>query len=315
MDKYNTAIRRTLRAILSRLITYILLQASPQVTRYPKPQVDLAYPLIDQPSTMLSPLTALTLALTATTTTAKILWDGRANGQTSSAFLSQWSWSNQVGPYQYYIHGPEPVTRYVKLQEGFKSPHDAGSKRGFQLTVDSTSKWNGQSMLRTELIPQTTAPINKGKVFYHFSMQYAPGNAAAADEEHQICFFESHFTEMRFNPGSRKLHWYADGKAHWTSIFDLSKGLWHNIAYGIDFDAGTVTYYHSTGAEKLEKLAGPIKVSASSNGQDWHLGVLRLPSQSGAAPKAENWKFSGVYIEDGPLTLKASSPGGAKARK
>lgn len=80
-------------------------------------------------------------------------------------------------------------------------------------------------------------------------------------------------------------------------------GVWHNIAYGIDFDSGSVTFYHSTGGNNLQKIAGPIQVSASSNGADWHLGVLRLPSSIGQVhSQPEDWHFSGVYIESGKLT-------------
>lgn len=32
-----------------------------------------------------------------------ILWDGRFNDLNSSTDLNKWSWSNEVGPYQYYI--------------------------------------------------------------------------------------------------------------------------------------------------------------------------------------------------------------------
>jgi hypothetical protein len=32
-----------------------------------------------------------------------ILWDGRFNDMASSAALEDWSWSDQTGPYQYYI--------------------------------------------------------------------------------------------------------------------------------------------------------------------------------------------------------------------
>lgn len=32
-----------------------------------------------------------------------VLWDGRFNDVTSNADIEAWSWSNQVGPYQYYI--------------------------------------------------------------------------------------------------------------------------------------------------------------------------------------------------------------------
>lgn len=84
-------------------------------------------------------------------------------------------------------------------------------------------------------------------------------------------------------------------------------GIWHNIAYGINFDAGSVTLYHSTGGNRLSKIAGPIFVSASSNGEDWHLGVLRLPSSTGRSDnRPENWHFSGVYIESGKLTTSIS---------
>lgn len=261
---------------------------------------------------MLAPLTLLTLAASCATTTAKLIWDGRANGKTSSAFLGNWDWSNQIGPYQYYIHGPEPVNRYVKLAPAFKNPADKGSKRGFQITIDETAKWNGQTMYRTELIPQTKAAINEGKVFYHFSMQHTKKNAPSTKEEHQIAFFESHFTEMKFGgPDGNLLHWYAGGQSHWLSHF--APGTWHNFAYGIDFATGTVTFYHSVGGRDLVKRAGPVKVDAQSNGQDWHLGVLRLPG-SGQG-KTEDWHFSGVYIEKGGLTKAVSGPGGAKARR
>jgi hypothetical protein len=52
--------------------------------------------------------------------------------------------------------------------------------------------------------------------------------------------------------------------------------VWHNIAYEIEFPS-RVTFWHSEGGEPLTKKAGPVAVSASSNGADWHLGVLELP--------------------------------------
>lgn len=44
---------------------------------------------------------AIPLALAGT-----ILWDGRFNDVASTADLNKWSWTNQVGPYQYYIVCP-----------------------------------------------------------------------------------------------------------------------------------------------------------------------------------------------------------------
>jgi Glycoside hydrolase 131 catalytic N-terminal domain len=58
---------------------------------------------------------------------------------------------------------------------------------GLKLTIDSTAKWNSD-MWRTELIPQTTAAINKGMVYYHFSIMHQATNPPSANEEHQITF-------------------------------------------------------------------------------------------------------------------------------
>jgi hypothetical protein len=165
-------------------------------------------------------------------------------------------------------------------------------------------------MLRTELIPQTTAAINKGKVYYHFSMQHAETNAPSPKGEHQINFFESHFTEMKYGQeggSDNHLHWYVGGKSQWDA--ELVAGDWHNVAYGIDFSAGTVEFYHSTGSDALKKIAGPIAASTSSNGADWHLGVLRLTNDG----STEDWNFSGVYIESGDITTSVVSPGGSSS--
>lgn len=258
---------------------------------------------------------AAILALAGAATAGSVLWDGRLNAYRTAAFLDEWSWSNQVGPYQYYIHGSGATSDYVALAEDFKNPADTGSHQGLQISIDNTSSWNGQTMLRTELIPQTTAAINAGKVYYHFSVQHNATNAPTTTEEHQVCFFESHFTELKLGASggsSNFLQWYANSQSHWNVTFEA--GIWHNVAYGIDFNAQTVEFYHSTEAEDLALAAGPISASTSSNGADWHLGVLRLRSSSGTSDASkENWHFSGVYIEKGDITKSVSGPGGSSA--
>lgn len=203
------------------------------------------------------------------------------------------------------------MSDYVNLDTSFKNPADTGSKQGVKITIDETAKWNGQSMLRTELIPQTTAAINKGKVYYHFSIKTASENAPTATNEHQIAFFESHFTELKYGASgssNTNLQWHVGGVSKWDVA--LVAGEWHNVAYEIDFDASSVSFYHSTGSDALTKTAGPFDASTSSNGADWHLGVLRLPGSNDAAG-AEDWFFSGVYVESGELTTSVASPGGS----
>ncbi|EJT73808.1 hypothetical protein GGTG_07663 [Gaeumannomyces tritici R3-111a-1] len=243
-----------------------------------------------------------------------VIWDGRFNDLTSSTDLNKWSWGSQVGPYQYYIHGSSPVASYINLSPSYKNPADAASRQGAKFTLDSTAYWNGQNMRRIELIPQTTAAINKGKVYYHFSIKRSDVNPPATTREHQIAFFESHFTELKSGwlsgaPGTSDpaLRWMVNQQTKWS--VDWAAGVWHNVAYEIDFGAGTVGFWHSTGADPLTRTVAPVSVSTSSNGADWHLGVLELP-RSGYPDAVEDFYFSGVYIETGSITTAIGTGGG-----
>ncbi|KFZ12286.1 hypothetical protein V502_07166 [Pseudogymnoascus sp. VKM F-4520 (FW-2644)] len=243
-----------------------------------------------------------------------ILWDGRMNDFTSSADLNKWSWSNQVGPYQYYIHGSGAVTEYVNLDSSYKNPADGGSTKGAKISLTSTAYWNGQTMRRTELIPQTTAAINSGKVFYHFSIKRSATNAPSLNREHQICFFESHFTELKSGwisgasgTSDPALRWEVGGTSQWDVTWEAD--VWHNIAYEIDFSANTIAFWHSTGSADLTLTHAAVSGSTSSNGADWHLGVLELP-RDGYADSNEDFYFSGVYIESGEITKSVAGPGG-----
>ncbi|KAL5348147.1 hypothetical protein ACLOAV_006627 [Pseudogymnoascus australis] len=243
-----------------------------------------------------------------------ILWDGRMNDFTSSADLGKWSWGNQVGPYQYYIHGSGSVSEYVNLDASYKNPADGGSKQGAKISLTSSAYWNGQNMRRTELIPQTTAAINKGKVYYHFSIKRSNTNAPSLNREHQICFFESHFTELKSGwmsgaagTSDPALRWAVGGTSQWDVVWEAD--VWHNVAYEIDFSANTIAFWHSTGSADLTLAHAAVSGSTSSNGADWHLGVLELP-RDGYPDSNEDFYFSGVYIESGELTKSVAGPGG-----
>ncbi|KFY08239.1 hypothetical protein V492_06407 [Pseudogymnoascus sp. VKM F-4246] len=259
-----------------------------------------------------------TLSLLATVGSAlagTVLWDGRMNDLASSADLDKWSWSNQVGPYQYYIHGSGAITEYVNLDSTYKNPADTGSTQGAKISLTSTAYWNGQNMRRTELIPQTTAAINSGKVYYHFSIKRSDTNAPSLNREHQICFFESHFTELKSGwisgaagTSDPALRWEVGGTSQWDVTWEAD--VWHNVAYEIDFSANTIAFWHSTGADDLTLAHAAVSGSTSSNGADWHLGVLELP-RDGYPDSNEDFYFSGVYIESGELTTSVAGPGGA----
>ncbi|ORY61703.1 uncharacterized protein BCR38DRAFT_459513 [Pseudomassariella vexata] len=258
-----------------------------------------------------------TLPFAAGVSAGTVLWDGRFNSYASSADLTEWSWSNQVGEYQYYIHGSGEVTEYVNLSEDYKNPADTASDQGVKISLTDTAYWNGQTMRRTELIPQTTAAIGAGKVYYHFSMKRSDVNPPAETREHQIAFFESHFTEMKAGwmsgasgTSDASLRWFANSQSQWNVTWEAD--VWHNVAYEIDFDAGTVGFWHSTGADALTQVVAPVTASTSSNGADWHLGVLELP-RDGYTDAVEDIYFSGVYVESGDLTTEIGSGSGSSS--
>ncbi|KAB5558534.1 hypothetical protein GE09DRAFT_1221636 [Coniochaeta sp. 2T2.1] len=252
------------------------------------------------------------LLLSLPTTHAALLWDGRFNDLAGAKDLNTWSWSNQVGPYEYYIHGSSPVEKYVSLSADYKNPDDTVSTKGARFTLDSTAFWNGQNMRRIELIPQTKAAIASGKVWYHFSIMRKDTNAPSANREHQICFFESHFTELKYGwisgesgTANPYLQWMTSQNSKWKT--EWKAGVWHNVAYEIDFPANKVGFWHSEGGEPLKQVVAPVSASTSSNGQDWHLGVLELP-RSGYSDAVEDFYFSGVYIENGAITTAIGGP-------
>ncbi|KAH8145053.1 uncharacterized protein LAJ45_10964 [Morchella importuna] len=243
-----------------------------------------------------------------------VIWDGRFNDYSSSTDLNTWSWANQVGSYQYYIHGTGAVTDYVNLSADYKNPADTTSNQGVKITIDDTAKWNSD-MWRTELIPQTTANLGTGTLYYHFSMKRSDTNAPNANFEHQVNFFESHFTEMKYgwingntntNPDNN-LRWMVGGVSKWN--VDWVADVWHNFAYEIDFSGSTVTLWHSVGSDPLVKTAGPFSASTSTNSADWHLGVLRLPASGSGVTStaAEDWYYSGVYVESGSINTVIGS--------
>ncbi|KAF9889533.1 hypothetical protein FE257_007243 [Aspergillus nanangensis] len=233
-----------------------------------------------------------------------VVWNGFFDASYTLDTLDTWSWSNQIEPYQWYIHGSGATSKYLELSEDFKNPADEADAKGIRISIDSTSSWNGQTMMRSELIPQTSEDLGSGKLFYHFSLQTKEENAPDASLEHQIAFFESHFTELKFGGSQSALNWMANSQSHWSA--PLTPGTWYNFAYEIDFSAQTVGLWASNGSEPLTQAVAPVSASTQTNSQDWHIGELRL--DNGQAGPAEDWFWSGIYVESGEITKDVAGP-------
>ncbi|KAG8908446.1 hypothetical protein FRB99_006651 [Tulasnella sp. 403] len=254
---------------------------------------------------MKSALGFLAASLFATVAHAgTVLWSGDFDYYSSEQDFTNWSWSSQVGEYQWYIYGSGPVTQYLDIDSSYANPA-VGETNGLKLSIDQTSHWNGQAMWRTELIPQTNANLGTGHLYYHFSVKRSSTNPPLSNYEHQVVFFESHFTELKYgiSPNGTNLQWCVESQPKWSTPFNPD--TWYNFAYDIDFSAGTVGLYASTGSDPLQRVANNIAASTSTNSADWHLGVLAFDQGT----VREDWYFSGVYVEQAPITQNLRSGG------
>ncbi|OJJ32507.1 hypothetical protein ASPWEDRAFT_117646 [Aspergillus wentii DTO 134E9] len=247
------------------------------------------------------------LSLPALVHCGDVVWNGFFNSSITVDHFDQWSWSNQLEPFQWYIHGSGATSRYLGLAPMNKNPADESDAQGIRITIDDTSSWNGQQMMRSELIPQTSEDLGSGHLFYHFSLKTNKKNAPNPKFEHQIAFFESHFTELQYGQSGgsdNTLKWNADGQTHWSTT--LQPRQWYNFAYEIDFDAKTVGLWASNGTEALTQVVKGVSASTSTNSADWHVGQLRL--DNGDKGGKEDWFWSGVYVEKGPVTTSVKGP-------
>ncbi|RHZ63546.1 hypothetical protein CDV55_103486 [Aspergillus turcosus] len=233
------------------------------------------------------------LVFPASSLAGTVLWSGIFNSSATVEDFDDWSWSNQIEPWQWYIHGSGKTTEYLGLSPDYKNPADTSDAQGLRITIDGTSFWNGQTMERSELIPQTTADLGSGHLYYHFSLSTKTTNTPNASFEHQIAFFESHFTELK-----------------WRNTVvgsELEPGNWYNFAYDIDFASQKVGLWASNGSDPLTQVVLPVSASTASNSADWHVGQLRLPNGEASNDAAEDWFWSGIYVEEGPVTKEIGS--------
>ncbi|KAF9016992.1 hypothetical protein BDZ89DRAFT_389698 [Hymenopellis radicata] len=230
------------------------------------------------------------------------VWSGSFDNYATVEDFDEWSWSNQVGEYQWYIHGDGATSEYLALDPSYTNPASSEST-GLKLTINSGAVWNGQTMERTELIPQTSEDLGTGTMYYHFSIMRSDTNPPDSTVEHQIMFFESHFTELKYgvDPTSTDLQWMVGGASQYSVSFDA--GTWYNFAYEIDFDGSTVGLWASTDGAGLTKVVENVSASTSTNSADFHVGVLRLNVQD----VVEDFYLSGVYIENGDITTSIGS--------
>jgi hypothetical protein len=82
------------------------------------------------------------------------------------------------------------------------------------------------------------------------------------------------------------------GVTKWSTTF--AADTWYNFAYDINFSAGTVALWQSTGSGALTQVVAAQSKTVSTNNADWHIGVLRLPI---AGPRPGN-----VTTTTGPTT-------------
>ena len=125
-------------------------------------------------------------------------------------------------------------------------------------------------------------------------------------------FYQSHFTELKYGllsgasgTSDNTLRWLVGGQTQWST--QLVANTWYNFAYDIDFSANTVGLWTSTGSSPLAQVKSGVSGSTQTNSADFHIGVLRLPN-GGTDNNPEDYFWSGIYVEDGPITTSIAGP-------
>ncbi|CUA67774.1 hypothetical protein RSOLAG22IIIB_03201 [Rhizoctonia solani] len=227
-----------------------------------------------------------------------VVWDGRFQDYSTAADLDKWSWSNQVGSYQTYIYGNthgETASSWYTLGSQYKNPATTTAKQGVKVKINANSIWNGGTMLRSELIPQTKASLS-GHLYFHVSLQIPTVNPPNPNFEHQvrlmlvthinvslyethsrndfqIVFWEGHYADIKYgqlagqNGVADVLRVITGGQTIW-SVTPV-KGTWYNFILETGSPGGL---WVSTGGNTLTKVyTGSLN---GNGGTDWHIGKL-----------------------------------------
>jgi len=224
-----------------------------------------------------------------------------------------WSWSNQVGEWQTYIYGTKfnnaTASHYLDLSSSYKNPADTVATKGVRVMIDGTSFWNGQTMERTEMIPNlASSNYQSGILYYKWSMKQGTNFALNSSYEHQLVFFESHFCEVKYGgSGGDALQFFANGNKVWDTPF--TKETWFNFAMEVDYSAKKVGFFASQGNQNVQRVYGPTSVSSVST-SDFHVGILRLPFNNFQGTTAEFVYYSGIQIVTTP---EEANPGSGTA--
>lgn len=74
------------------------------------------------------------VALSGVAEAGEVLWSGLFNASATVA-ESKGSWSNQVGAWQWYIHGTASTDQYLGLSPDHKNPADTSDEQGIRITI------------------------------------------------------------------------------------------------------------------------------------------------------------------------------------
>eukprot|EP00475_Leptophrys_vorax_P035986 TRINITY_DN6002_c0_g1_i1.p1 TRINITY_DN6002_c0_g1~~TRINITY_DN6002_c0_g1_i1.p1 ORF type:complete len:326 (+),score=95.35 TRINITY_DN6002_c0_g1_i1:115-1092(+) len=268
----------------------------------------------------------LTLAVFVSCIQAAVVFNGDFSFYNRSSDLDLWSFSNQVGQYQCYIFGQVNMTKtcssYIQLDPAFcDTAFNPNCTKGAQYYVDNTSFWHNQTFERAELIPQNQ-PMSNATLVYRFSMRAIQFNASY---EHQLVFFEGHFADIKLgNPCcgnplnstlAASLQFLLNGN-YW--LFDPAR--WNNFALVVDYNASTISLWHSYDGDNITQVVSPTASSISAAAdylKAWHVGILRLPYNFTSGyqdPSVTMMQYSNIWIEDAlSFPTAATVPAGTSA--
>jgi hypothetical protein len=226
-------------------------------------------------------------------------WVGNFNDYTSTTQMDASTPGSPTGQYLCYIYGQVPSSNkfstWVELDPSYKNPGECIGNKGVKVTIDGTSIWQGNSVLRRlEFIANFPGSDQTGTIYYKWSMMQS-GTFTMSQYEHQLVFFENHPCDLKYGgSGGANLWFNINGRSVWNTPFTAN--TWYNFGLQVDYSAKTCTIYHSTGSNALAQVVAATSAPGIAP-SDFHLGILRVTTASDTSTTKQSIFYSGVYAE------------------
>ncbi|KAF2126968.1 glycoside hydrolase family 131 protein [Dothidotthia symphoricarpi CBS 119687] len=244
-----------------------------------------------------------------------IVFDGRIPVNTTPSTFDTLGLYNKD-----YVKGNNLTWSDILLFPNTASRFDGANYTAVEVTISDKSIFQKQNGFRRAglqfMNDAADGPGGKGVKTLHWSVKQDGARKLNLTHEYLNAWHETadySANQIQFQAGSLIGKSNADknsfkildraGKQLWSTKMEMKK--WQNFAVKLDYVNNQTTIYYSADARVLQKVAGPLAVDLSGQGQ-FQLGILKKPMGTDDVVNSgyqspnlnEGQIYGGVFLED-----------------